>query len=339
MAPLLKNISLAFISFFIAALLCQYRGDDWEEKLRQTLYKLTNDSIPNYAKTLTDKDGIPYVLYSSPKEKDTSKQYNPTIVANYAIDYYSQHGTSKNDLSEKKFRSCIEWLMKNISSQNNYALYEFHWKQPFYDSVGVPWTSGMSSGRAMEAFTLAYKRYQKQEYLEAATKLMRGFYQPIEAGGFTYKEPSGWWYEEFADSNLHTPRILDGHIYAITGVHRFRELTKNDSASFIFQQGIRLLKDHLSAYDVGNGWSYYDIYQSASDKKYHILLTAQMKELWEITGDSVFLRYYRSWEKPLNRPYVYRIIKEKNRSGLILYFLLSSLFFLVIYLGLRRLSA
>ena len=333
MKSLVKNILLLFISLTLAALLCQFVGDDWEEKLRQTLYKLTNDSIPTYTKTLIDEKGIPYVHYAGLHGVDAGNRYNPTIVANYAINYYRQLDDDEDTLTEGRFFNCIDWLIKNISVNGEYALYEFGWRQPFYDSVNVPWTSGMASGRSIEALTAAYRRYHKKEYLQAANKLLKGFYQPIQAGGFTYKDTSGWWYEEFADSNMHTPRILDGHIFSLTGVHQFWQLTKSDSALFVFKRGIQSLKDYLPAYDMGNGWSYYDIYRTASDKKYHTLLTAQMKELWQLTGDPFFLRYYEAWQKPLNRPYVYRIIKERNRSGLILYLLLSSLFFTLLFWG------
>lgn len=338
MKSLKRNILLLFISLTLAALFCQLVGDDWEEKLRQALYKLTNDSIPTYTKTIPDEKGIPYVHYTGQHRVDAGDRYNPTIIANYAINYYKQLDDNKDSLTESRFSGCIDWLIKNISDKGEYALYEFGWRQPFYDSVNVPWTSGMTSGRSIEAFTAAYRRYHKKEYLHAANKLLKGFYQPIQAGGFTYKDTSGWWFEEFSDSNMHTPRILDGHIFALTGVYQFWQLTKSDSALFVFQQGIHSLKSHLPAYDRGDGWSYYDIYRTASDKKYHMLLTTQMKELWQMTHDPIFLRYYRAWKKPLNRPYVYRILMERNRSGLILYLLLSGLLFSLLYWGYRSLG-
>jgi hypothetical protein len=124
---------------------------------------------------------------------------------------------------------------------------------------------------------------------------------------------------------------LDGHIFALQGVHKFWLLTKNDSAAYIVQQGILSLKNNLPAYDIGDGWSYYDANKLRSDKKYHMLLTSMMKELGEITKDPLFDEYYRKWNAPLVKPYIYRIIKEKNRSGLVLYFLMSAFFFAVLF--------
>lgn len=328
-----KNILLVLLSLGLAAVICQNKGDDWEEKVRTAFYRATNDSITNYTKTIVDEKGVPYVHYAAYKGINAGDEYNPTIVANYAIDYYKLIEEKNDSATKDKFLHCINWLVDNITYKDHYALYEFNWKQPFYDSVGVPWTSGMSSGRAIEALTGAYKLYHSQKYIEYATALLRGFYQPIQSGGFTYKESLGYWYEEFADSNMHTPRVLDGHIYAFLGVQKFWVQTKSDSAGYLVKQGISSLKGHLPGYDMDDGWSYYDAYHIKSDKKYHTLLTGLMKELWEITNDPVFNSYYHKWNAPLIKPYIYRIIKEKNRSGLLLYFLMSSCLFTVLSIG------
>ncbi len=319
------------LSLALAAIVCQYKGDAWEEKVRTAFYAIRKDSIPNYAKIIVDEKGIPYVHYVAYNEIKAGNQYNATIVANYAIDYYDLV-TAKNDSTAKtKFLHCVNWLVDNITYKDNYALFEFNWRQPFYDSVGAPWTSGMTSGRAIEAFTDAYKLYHSQQWLDHAMALLRGFYQPIQSGGFTYKETAGSWYEEYADTNMHTPRVLDGHVYAFLGVHKFWLATKNDSAAFVVQQGILSLKNHLPGYDIGNGWSYYDAYHTISDKKYHMLLTTMMKELGDTTHDPIFYTYYQKWNAPLIKPYVCRIIKEKNRSGLVLYLLLSGLFVAILF--------
>ena len=44
-----------------------------------------------------------------------------------------------------------------------------------------------------------------------------------------------------------------------------------------------------------------------------------MKELYDSTHDPIFNSYYAKWNTPLSKPYLYRIIKERNRSGLILF--------------------
>lgn len=331
MKKLRKIILFVSLSLALGAVVCEYKGDLWEQKLRTAIYRLRQDTIPSYAATFTDEKGIPFVLYAESKGIKEGKAYNSTVICNYAIDYYKLIRENKDPLAREKFGHCIEWLANNISCKDNYAWFEFNWQQPFYDSVGVPWTSGMTSGRAMEAFTDAYQLYHSQIYLDLATRLLRGFYIPIQSGGFNYKESGGWWYEEYAHTGMHTPRVLDGHIYAFMGVYKFWLVTRNDSAAQVLDQGIRALKSHLPGYDKGDGWSYYDAYHKVSDEKYHKLLTSMMKDIWDITKDPFFYEYYRKWDAPLRKPYVFRIFKEKNRSGLVLYFLLSMLMLILVF--------
>ena len=324
---------IVLTALLLSAMICEYTGDRQEEKIRSAFYFITNDSIPVYHSVFYDRSGIPYVNYTTENGITPGKQYNPTIVANRAIDLYQYLKQRKDSLQEQQFRHCIDWLAANMTNSNGYSFYRFHWQQPWYPSVKVPFTSGLSSGRAIEAFVDAQKLFPAENKLQYAKMLLKGFYFPIDSGGFTYKEKEGWWFEEFADTSKKTPRILDGHIYCITGIREYFLFTKDDSASYLMEQGLSSLKHHLREYDRGNGKVGYDIEQHIADKKYHMILSGQMKQLWEITNDSTFYRYYKKWNKPLQELYVYRIFKEKNRSGIVLYFFISILLIIIISIG------
>ena len=334
MKKLFYQSSIVLSALLLSAFICEYFGDKQEEKVRNAFYFLTNDSIPNYNKVVIDPTGVPYVIYSKQNGIAPGKQYNPTLVANQAIDLYHAIQSADDTLRTKQFRNCINWLAGHMTVINGYYLYQFNWQQPWYLSVKMPFTSALSSGRAIEAFTDAQKFFPSEDHLQYAQKLLRGFYLPIENGGFTYKEKDGWWFEEFADTNRKTPRILDGHIYCITGIREYFLLTKDDSAAYLIDQGLAALKQHLPDYDLGNEKVGYDIEHNMADKKYHMILAGQMKQVWEITKDTSFYRYYTKWNTPLQQPYVYRIFKEKNRSGILLYFLIS--FLLIIFLFTTR---
>jgi hypothetical protein len=306
----------------VATIVCQYRGDVWEEHVRNGMYALVGDSVPNYAKEWVDDKGIPYVYYALQNGIEPGKQYNPTIVANFALDYFARIQDNPQGDDRAKFYNCIQWLADSMTHYDNYALYRFYWRQPWYDSVGAPYTSGMTSARAIEAFASAYRLDRNEAHLTNALQLMRGFYLPIEQGGFTYNWPEGWWYEEIADTNRHTPRILDGHIFCITGLHTLRQVIKNDSINTLINLGLAALKSKLPAYNMANGKPSYDAYQKPADKKYHRLLVSQMHQLWQFTADNTYEYYYDTWRAPLQQPYVWRMLTEGNRSGILLWFLL-----------------
>lgn len=309
---------LLLLSFAVAVLVCNYAGEQLEEKVRTALYKIKGDSIPSFATEQVDANGIPFVNYATENNISPGKQYNATIVANYAIDYFNKY-KQKNPQHLQQFKNCINWLKSNVTKQQDKALYYFNWQQAWYPLVKGSFTSGISSGRAIEALLLSFQELKDSSSLQLAQQLMRGYYIPIQQGGFTYMENDGWWYEEIADSSLQTPYILDGHIYAILGVQKLWELTKQDSAKTLVDRGLQALKNKLPFYDAGNEVIYYDVYKKQADKKYKHILVNQMLQLWQTTGDTTFENYYNKWSKPLNRPYVYRIVQEKNRSGLIVF--------------------
>lgn len=305
----------------MAVLITGLYGDEYEQHVRNTLYRVSGDSIPAYSIEHVDEKGIPYVDYKMLNGITAGKQYNPTIVCNYAIHYFEKFHQRKKAEDSIKFFNCVEWLSGNVNLRDNYALYIFQWQQPWYDSVKTPYTSGMTSGLAIKVFTIADRLKRSSQYSSLTRKLVRGYYVPVSDGGFTYKDADGWWYEELADSSMHTPRILDGHIFAVTGINEYANATNDDSAIYLLKKGLDALKSRLPSYDAGNGYVYYDAYKLTADLKYHRLLSAQMKELYHITGDEAFLSYHKKWKRPLDRWYVVKVIEDRNISGIILFML------------------
>lgn len=327
---------LLLASICMATVITELKGDDWENRFRSMVYKVKGDTIPVYAREITDSLGVPFVFYAKQNGIETGLRFNPTIVANRALEYFDQLNEKQNPGTLRRFRNCIRSLSDSMTRKNGYSFYQFKWQQPFYPNLGFPFTSGMSSGRSIAAFTKAYQIIHDSIYLLEAKDLLRGFYIPVEDGGFTYKTDGGWWYEEFAFPNSVTPRILDGHIYALMGVHEYWKMTKDDSAKFIFDQGIKALKEHLPFYDAGGGKVYYDAYRHLADQHYHELIVGLMKELGDKTGDPLFRKYQRKWQEPLEQPYVIRIIRQTNRSGILLFSVLTACTCLILT-GLRRL--
>lgn len=218
-----------------------------------------------------------------------------------------------------------------MERHEDHALFRFHWQQPWYDSVKAPFTSGMTSGLALEVLLKAHQLLPDTALLHDAALLLNGFAIPIEAGGFTYQEPVGWWYEEIADTGFHTPRILDGHMFAMLGLHYYYRQTRNQQALQYFKEGERALKHYLPSFDGGNGEIRYDAYGKPADKKYKRIITGQLDQLFQLTADSVYLEYYRQWRAPMEKPYVFRALRDRNRSGLLLVVLLWGVIAVLVY--------
>ncbi len=320
----MKHLLILLVSIMVAGLLCQWAGSGWERKLRFALYDVFMDSFPDYAANKADVRGIPATYYPEQNGIAPGWRYNGTIVANYAIDYYEEMRQNNDTLLQQDFKHCLNWLDSAITEVNGHALYLFHWRQPWYPAVDSPFTSGMTSGRAIQAFTYGFLHTGDSAWLQKAARLVRGFNLEVKDGGFTYKEPTGWWYEEIADTGLQTPRILDGHIFSLTGLHAYNKVTKDTLAVRCFQHGLDALKAALPSYNRGDGYIYYDAAKKLADENYHPLLVSQMKQMFEITGDTVFNTYYKKWNAPLAKPYLYKVWRDGNKSGWLLLGLLTT---------------
>jgi hypothetical protein len=324
-------VFLCLVSVASTLVLVEAKGDVWEEILRTFYYHaILLQWVPATYYVQTDSVGVPVVEYVDSLGKTITQLYLPTTVAIYALKYFDEWKGSRSEAAKVKLFHCLSRLRDSITYLGNFAIYKFHFQQIYYSSVGVPWVSGLSSGKAIEAFSRGYECSGDASYLVDAERLMRGFYVDIQNGGFTYKATDGWWYEEYADTNLNTPRVVNGHIDAILGVYEFMKLTGSDSARQVFENGLQALKNNIHRYDAGNGWTYYDANGKKSDKQYQRTMVDMMKRLYAATGEKLFLQYQRKWQEPFNRYYIWRIIEEKNKSGALLCLLL----LLVVYVSL-----
>lgn len=331
---------LPLLSVAIAALLCNWKGGDWGKEIRFAFYDVFLDSFPDYAPNFTDSRGLPHTYYPGQNGITPGYQYNGTLIANYALDYYERLNEPGDTLARQRFFNCVHWLDSAIAMVNGHALYLFHWRQPWYPLVDSPFTSGMTSGRAIEVLLKAFLLTGDSLWLTRAGQLVKGYDLPIEAGGFTYKEPQGWWYEEIADTGMQTPRILDGHIFALAGLYEYYHQTNDPLALQYFNNGLKALKQALPGFDRNDGKVGYDVYGKIADDNYHPLLVKQMNGLWQMTGDSTFLYYFNKWNEPLAKPYLYKIVRDRNKSGALLIMMLSTVVWILLsglWIGYKKL--
>jgi len=84
-------------------------------------------------------------------------------------------------------------------------------------------------------------------------------------------------------------------IFALFGIYDYYCYQKDSDAEFLFQQGIRALKNDLPRYDYGKGYSYYDLLHRPA-VKYHKIHVEQLSQLFEITGEKIFKTYFENWK-------------------------------------------
>jgi len=242
-----------------------------------------------------DKNGV--LIYKIPY---TDKyDYYPIFMARYSLGNLEMY----LDTGEKKYKDAFlkqtNWLINNLTAKDDFAVWEHHYKLPFYD-FKIPWVHGLGQGLGMIALLKTYQITKKNDYLKASEKVFNSFEIDIPDGGIrAVDENDDIWLEEYA--LLPQPRVLNGFITILFGIHEFHKVTGKGKALDLWNKGIQTLKLNLGKYDTGY-WSFYDLLRKyPSTKNYHELHIKQLNILYELTKEKMFQDYAKKWEKYNNK--------------------------------------
>lgn len=254
-----------------------------------------------------DSSGVPYVVYQG----KLGKQYNIVTIAEFAISLAEK----SDSLQEIHFLNCINWLIKNRTKLNDSSFISpnnYDW--PGYKMV-APWRSAMNQGRVMQAFIRAYEKTGDTLYLCYAGQAMNTLFTEVKDGGVTYKESSGYWYEEYADDSVPESRVLNGMIAVLEALSEFYKVTENPNAFFLFSKGVCNLKNSLHIYD-NEGHSNYDALGKPASSWYHKFHIAQLEFLYNQTHEPIFREYKKKWELFKEPSYLTTLIQNPTRIGI-----------------------
>ena len=314
--PLSKNwkkcIVLLIVAFLIAISICEFT-EVTSKNVITTAYCTLFDRSSSY-EVILDENGIPITHYGCIDGIYVGKQRSIVAVADKSLDYWNEYQLSdkndkvllsydwdkclkKNDNTPKNstearmmFLNCADWLVENVVYYENYTVWEYSY--PSYYKQTPPWRSGQAQAMGIQTLLRAYDLTDDPKYLTCAKNALQAFYITVEVGGVTDMEPDGgWWYDKFADIDGERPKVLNGMMFALLGIHDFYERTNDPDAKILFDNGIISLKNHLGEYDAGN-WSYYDRNGKLASEKYHNIHIQQLSILYNITGDSAFKNYH-----------------------------------------------
>jgi heparosan-N-sulfate-glucuronate 5-epimerase len=252
-----------------------------------------------------DAFGIPQLDYRG----KIGRQYNPIAIAQYALGNYNLFLRTGDAERRRKFFLVADWLCAHLE-QNAHGLsvwnHQFDWE--YRDTLKAPWYSALAQGQGISALVHAHKESGDARYLEAATRALASFYQPIDGGGVAFTDESGdLWFEEYIVSP--TTHILNGFIWAMWGIYDYWLATKDNSAQELFSRAVRTLLHNLERYDLGF-WSLYE--QSGTrlpmvaSPFYHRLHIVQLRVLQRLTAsgngglglteNDTFARVAERWE-------------------------------------------
>ncbi|MEA2458455.1 MAG: hypothetical protein QOC95_1427 [Thermoleophilaceae bacterium] len=152
------------------------------------------------------------------------------------------------------------------------------WEYWFYFGGGTPpWTSGLSSGTAIQALARASEKsiLDDKSYLRVAHGAL-GVFQTAPPVGVRLKRDGGSHYLIYSfDPGL---RVLNGFLQAITGLFDYAKVAKDPVARKLYKAGDRAAQHELHRFDTGK-WSLYSEGGAESSLGYHRLVTGFLDDL------------------------------------------------------------
>ncbi|KRE62219.1 hypothetical protein ASG78_03970 [Nostocoides sp. Soil756] len=155
----------------------------------------------------------------------------------------------------------------------------------------APWYSGMAQGQALSAFVRLYEVTQDPAWLEAADRTFLSLVQaPVGAAPFaSWVDASGRaWLEEYPRYPVSSSeRVLNGHMYAMFGLHDYWQLTGHrPEVARILSGAMYTVAATTPSEFRQPGWaSLYSLFHRYPTVSYHRVHVAQFQMLWRMTNN------------------------------------------------------
>lgn len=266
-----------------------------------------------------DSDGI--LVFDYGREYNNLGKYrNPYFISNYAGALYRDYlasGCQEEEL-KRKFLLQAAWLLKSGEWRGNIMVWSYPFPQPIFGS-SAGWISGIAQSPIAGIMQRAFVMTGDSKFHVAAEAAMRAYQTDIRNGGVVTKDGAVTWVEEVADPAGRSFKILNGHITALGGILDFYHVTREEEWKTVFDRGVAAVKRDLPKYDAGfTSWYSQDGVEGreiAARKDYNTLHVSQLLWLYEITGDSDFLRYASHFQAYDMNSDIYTALGSTDEKG------------------------
>lgn len=246
-----------------------------------------------------DNDGVIMLNYHG----SLGLQYNPNAVAQQALGYYDQYLDNPEQMTLEAFLTQANYFLKHgrIVS-DDVLLWEYNFPFEMRNYLRAPWRSALAQGQAISVLIRAHQLTGDERYAEAAHQGYRAFYYNARdhEGGVLDDQNGFIWLEEYI---VKPPNhVLNGFIWALWGVRDYTVYFKNSHAQDLWEECLKTLEANLNNYALGY-WTSYDWPQGynknlpimPSSVYYQKLHSIQMLGMYNLTGNNLFLDYYKKW--------------------------------------------
>ncbi len=243
----------------------------------------------------TDENGVPLFEYLN----EIPETYHPIAISQYALGLYDMYfaSGSKDKNLRDRFLAQSDWLRNNAVISNRSAVWYFNYPDRRY-GIDPPWCSAMAQGEAVSVLCRAHKITGSNDYLNIAEMAIMPFEKKIPEGGVRNYFKDIVLYEEFP--SVEVTGVLNGFMFSLFGLYDLYLANGNKTAIKLFREGAESIKSLLKYFDTGY-WSRYDLYKyplsNPASYTYHGLHVEQLKVLFILTEEKLFLEYSEKWRQ------------------------------------------
>lgn len=228
------------------------------------------------------------------------QNFNPWAFFRNAAALCTHLAATGDDETRRILVALHERLLEHTVARDRRRFVVYRFVSPYRDHyrTAVPWTSAYASGAALIGLTLMAVRAGMPEAMTTAKEVLAGMAGPIDP---RRERPHLWvsfvdergflWFEEKPLDQVDQPRILNGHIRALTGLYIHWAFTGDRTALKLLRGGIRTIEEYAPAYRVPGGINSYDMLEPRVDDYSPARTISQQEILYRMTGEPVFAAY------------------------------------------------
>lgn len=250
----------------------------------------STDKIEGYYNNLTEKvikrGELTTVVPMS--RVDTGENiYFSIEIFQYGLGAYDLYLMNNEKVMLEKVIACADWAVENQQNDGSWVTFA-------YENPKHPYSS-MAQGEGISLLLRAYIETNDQKYLDVTEKAKKYMLMPIEKGGTTRYENN----DVFLYECTHDPLILNGWIFSLWGLWDYCKFSKDENTQKILSKTLLSLESKLPEFDM-KYWSKYEDGKRICSPFYHKLHIAQLRVMYEFTGNEIYSQYIDKWERYQN---------------------------------------
>ncbi len=272
----------------------------WREAnhLPQPFILLGPKSLPN-----TNVDVAYARKYVPPMDADSieltvigdSAYYHPVAMIHRCFHFLGAY-LKANDTAQLRRAEKYVAKLRSLSIQSDSAIflpYPFDYRvhKNAKLQLKTPWVSGMAQGEFLAIVTRLLEYTGDSVYLDLAHQSFRSLTRlsdknelwvgRVDSAGY-------FWLEEYPLEGL--DQTLNGFVAAVYGVYDYLRVVGSDDARRMYDNCLTTLRRYLPEYRRPDSLSYYCLgHRHIADSSYHRLHISMCRELFRMSGDSIFL--------------------------------------------------